>query len=666
MPPCPLRPSLVAACAAVGLVSVAAAQPAALRPSWECLPADTVVMIRVPRPAAFMETLRTRTKFGAVALDADRVERLGALAVEAWGGPAGQRGSVAELEERLAEFGLERRDVAAAFAGDMGYGIVTRARGDDLPPVTLALAWMEPGAEVAERLVAAFQRRIAADDDAERPPQRVDLEMAGHQVTQASWAIMRPDLGAVEIEGDLDPDRLAKLREDLAARAKQAPQVEVGTSHAFVTRIGGRLLAAQTLASPTALGAGMPGERAGAAADLDRMRDGDGAREIFARYLAAHGTGDGSPLADILREPAVQAALPAGEPLLEIVVNTPSVLATAAGAGDAAARRLAAAGVADIGPLAVRMAFDAGRFRQGAFLALPAPRAGVMRILDQACDAPDVPSFVSGDAVGFTQVSLDLAAAYRTVKEFATADGGEQTANMFMTAEMQARGWLGVDLEAMLANLGSRHWIVTYEPQVAAAIEAARRDRPRAPGDAPVVDRNALVWKLADDAPVVALLPKVAALAQTQVVEEQGFQGVRFPGGTVAVFVGQGHLVVGMGGDALERTLAGIRNPPAAAASFREGDVPRTAAELVTLGPARLVSYADATRTGGILGTFREMVAATPPEDVPEEYRDLYTKLQALLPSAEEMRGMFGVAASVVRVNDAGIVTEAAWDMPPP
>ncbi|MFM9059033.1 MAG: hypothetical protein ACKOSQ_07915, partial [Planctomycetaceae bacterium] len=320
----------------------------------------------------------------------------------------------------------------------------------------------------------------------------------------------------------------------------------------------------------------------------------------------------------------------------------------------------------DLGPVALRQSFDDGRMRQGIFVTLPAPRAGLLRILEQEFAAAEVPSFVTSEVVDFTQISLDLAQVYRTIKEFALAEGGEQAANMFTTAEVQAEAWLGIGLEPMLANIGSRHWILTYPSQVAAAIQEARRNREGGTGaPAPDANRVAFAWKLADDAPVGAVLPKIAALAQAQVVEEQGFQGLRLPGG-VSVFAGQGYLVVAMGGDALEKTLAGIRNPPAGAGSLRESDVPAKGAELVGLGPCRMFSVGDSQRTGGMLGELREVVTAMVPDDVEDRYRDILAKAQALVPPAEEMQGMFGVGATIMEVTDAGVAVRSAWEMPAP
>lgn len=670
------RPSIALACGLAILLGGAMASAAEPRPSWECLPEETVAMVRVPRPAGFLEMLRTRTKFGAVALGADRVRQAWELAVEAWGGTDGEPGSLEEIEKRLAKHGLRPDDMEAAFAGDMGLGIVWQRRGDDLPPLIMALAWMEPGAEVAERMVTAFQRIIEEQADQEGPPQRVDVEMAGHPVTWVTRPLLHADLGEFKVEGEMSPERMKELRAELMERLKAAPKSTVGKMHVFVTRIGGRLVAGQTLRTGPAngrIGAGnlqLKVESAPvqppAEADLDKLSGTEECRGIFERFLAAHAGSAGAPLVDVFQAPGLRDALPAGEPLVEATVDPRPLLAAATGGDAEQVRKMSAVGLGELGPIALRVAFDAGRLRQGLFMTLPAPRAGLFRILDQECDAVDVPSFVTSETVDFTQISLDLAGAYRIVKEAAVADEGEQAANMFTTVEMQAQGWLGMDLESMLANLGSRHWILSYPSEVAAAVAEARRNRAAAaPIRAASPNRLALVWKLADEAPVRALLPKIAALAQAQVVEEQGFQGVRLPGGA-AVFAGQGHLVVGMGGDATEKTLAGIRNPPAGASSLRESEVPRRAAELVDLVPGRMFSLENATRTGGMFGELRELVTAMAPEDVEEGARDLFARLQRLVPAAEDMQGMFGIGATVMEVNDAGVALRSAWEMPAP
>ena len=134
--------ALVVLVLAMGTVATAAD----LRPSWECLPSDTAVMVRLPQPARFVETLKTRTKFGSVALGPKRVEGL-------WQLLAGRQAtegewSLEEFEQTLAGYGLETGEFAAVMDGDLGGGLVIRQR-DGLPPLQMLLGWLEPGEESA-------------------------------------------------------------------------------------------------------------------------------------------------------------------------------------------------------------------------------------------------------------------------------------------------------------------------------------------------------------------------------------------------------------------------------------------------------------------------------------------------------------------------------------
>lgn len=668
------RIALVVWCCSAG--GLPASEP---RPSWECLPDDTALMVRLPAPARFLDELRSRTRLGAVVIGEERAAAAGGLLLDALR-PDVSGGALEALDESLARHGLRRDDLVAAAAGECGGGVVVRQRGGDLGPLVLALAWMEPGADVAERVVAAFKQLLG---EAEGPAaaRRVDLEMAGQEVIWATTPLLQPDLRDLEIAGDADAQGAESLRRRIAERIRTAPLIQTGQVHAFVTRIGGRVLAGQTV--PVAPTAGMDARLADGKVDLqarfarppaaagdgefDRLSGTDEAREIVARFIDAHFAAGDAPLAAVLQAPGMRETLPAGTPLGEVVVD-PRVLLTAFGGDPKGWTGLPeASGIAAIGPLAWRQTLDEGRLRQGLFISLPAPRRGFLRILDQDCDAAAIPSFVIGDVVELTQISLDAGAAYRTVREIAAAGGGEETANMFTALEMQALGWLGVELPALLSGLGTRHWIVSYPPEVATALAEARRAR-SADGPLqgmPAAERRALVWQVADEAPFAAILQKLAAVAKQELVEEQGFRGVRLPGGAAA-FVGQGHVVLAIGAGALEKTLAGIRTPPSGSGSFRERDVFRRADEMLGLGPTRMFSVSDAGRTGGALGTLREIAAGLQPEDVPPGQRPLLARLQALLPSAADMEGMVGAGGTAVEMTDEGVAIRSAWELPAP
>jgi len=664
----PIRP-------AVAIVLVAQVAFAAPRPTWECLPDDTVVMVRLPNAAAFLDTLRNRTRFGAVVLEPRRLWQAAKLlgphliADDTAGDSRSSPGDAADMEANLARYGLSPADLVAGLAGDSGLAVVVRPRGRGEQPLVMNLAWTEPGEETAARLMAAFRKQLEDEPAAavfagggspaaavfagggspaaaEEPWKRIDLRLAGHEVTQATRPLTRLDLGDLSVDPDLDQAGLDALRRELAERAKTAPRVPSGRVDTFMTTLAGRLLAAQAFSATEA--------------------EADEARVFFERFLADHEAAGAAPMADLFRGTGVRETLPSGDTLVDVVVDARTLLRSIVADDEQVQRVVRAAGLDRLGPIVWRHAFTDGRYRQGLFLALPAPREGLMRILEQECDPAEVPPFVTSEATDFTQISLDLGKAYGTVREMLAAEGGEQVANMLTAGEMQAVGWLGVDIAGLLSALGSRHWIVTFPTEVAAMLEAARKTRTDdGLQTLPATDRMAIVWRLTDEAPFAKLLQRLAPLAGGDLADEQGFRGLRLPG-DVGVFVGRDHAVVAVGETTAEATLAAIRHPPAGDASLRETPAVRRARAMLDAGPARVFSVGDATRHGGLLGLLRDLASRLEPADVPPDYRDLLRQLQGLLPTAADMEGMFGVAASTVEVTRDGVAYRSAWEMPAP
>jgi hypothetical protein len=648
------------------LLTGASAIAGDLRPSWECLPEETAVLLHMPQPAEFLEAIRDRTKFGAVAMSEPRLQGFWKLLLDKFRSD-GAAGELEDLDEALGRYDLRQEDLPAAFRGDVGAGFVVRRRDAGLPPLVMMLMWLEPGEESAARMVTAAQRKLEEDiaEDETGTTKRVDLEMAGHEVLWMVEPVMGIDptgldLGDVKINED-DEEAIEKRLAELQARVRNAKLVKTGHTYGFLARLGGRLAVGQTLpATPSAA------QRAAEERDFDVEGGAEDAKETFERFLAAHTDTGRSPLAEVLETPGMAGALPQGLSLLDVVID-PRVVMKAFD-DEPTKAGLAMIGAESLGPIAWRQTLDEGRYRSGIFASLPAPRTSLMRILDQECDASEVPSFVNREAIDFTQISLDLGKAYETVKEYAVSQrDGEQAANMFAAVEMQAQGWLGVELPRLLTSVGSRHWIVSYPPRVAEAFAEARRARGQNGGQQArqIADRVAVIWRITDDAPFGKILQRLAGMAGGDLQEEQGFRGVRIPDGP-AVFLGQDHLVVGIGADSLEKTLTAIRNPPAGESSLRESDVPRRAADLLPLEPARMFGVSDSSRAGGTLGMLRDMVLSLMPEDVEEPYRDLLAGVQKILPSDEEMEGMFGVGATTLRADDNGVSLQTAWEMPSP
>jgi hypothetical protein len=651
--------------AILALPSFAGSQASAadLRPSWECLPEQTAVMVRLPQPQEFVAALRTRTKFGATVLGGDRLERVWKLMVDKFG-PDGGGDTFDGWKKDLEKYGLRPADLTAALAHDVGFGMVVVPRDAGRPPLQVMLVWLEPGDDAAGRMFAAVKQMLEERaGEGESAPKRVDLEMAGHEVVWMQERVMGLDVGG--IAGDAEDDKeVGEQVAELQERIAKAARVQVGVSHSFVTRIGGRLLIGQTIPTSPVLAVRAAGD---GPRDWEAESGVEEAKGIFQRFLAAHAAAAAAPLAEVFAMPGVREALPEGLAAIDIMID-PRVFMTAFGGNGAEAeegrRRLASVGLDAIGPVVWRQSLDGGRYHNGMFVSMPAPRRGLMRILDQDCDPSQPPSFVTSEATDLTQFSIDLGKAYQTVREVMVAAGGEEAGNMFTVAEMQAQGWLGLELPKVLSALGSRHWLIAYPSKIAAAV-AAGRAAGNAGQQLNAANRGAIVWQVADEAPFLKILQQLAPIAGGTLAEEQGFRGIRVPNGP-AVFLGMNHLVVGIGEESLEKTIAGIRNPPAGEASLRESDLMRRAATLLPLDPVRMFSVGDATKTGGMLGNFREIAAAMEPDDVPEEYRELFAGLKGLMPTAADMEGMFGASAATMRMTDAGIALRSVWEMPPP
>ena len=646
---------------ALTILSSAAGRAGDLRPSWECLPDDTGVMVRLPEPQEFLKAIRAQTKFGTVALSDQRLKGLSTVLLDMLRTNAtGEDGEA--IEERLGKYGLTQDDLQAGFRGDMGAGFVIRGRDGDLPPLVMMLAWLEPGEETATRLVEAAKARIEERNTANEPdaPKRIDLELAGHEVLWMIEPVLTIDAADLALD-NLDEQDPRKRLEAIRAKARNAAFVKTGQIHAFLTRMGGRLVVVHTI--PMALGP----VKHGGEIDVDATSGTEEARGIFERFLTAHGEEGEASLPDMLRMPGMAAALPGGVVLADVIVD-PRVFFRVSG-DESIQDRLASIGAEHMGPLAWRQSLDGDRYKSGMFFVLPAPRTSLMRILDQEYDPAEVPSFVTREAIDLTQISLDLGKAYETVKEFAVGQGGPETANMFTAVEMQAQGWLGVDLPKLLTSLGTRHWLVSYPPEFGEAFaEASKAGAEEGAASArQFIDRAALVWQIDDEGPFGKILQRLAGLAggDGELQEEQGFRGVRIPDGP-AIYIGQGHLVVAIGKDSLEKTLAAIRNPPAGESSLRESEVVRRASEMVLLEPARMFGVSDSTRSGGTLGMLREMAAAMVPEDVAEPYREMLAGIQKLLPSDDETEAMFGIGATIMRADDAGVALKSVWEMPAP
>ena len=643
-----------------------------VRPTWECLPEDTVGFVRVPGGRAFVDALEKRTKLGGVLFSPERAR----LRRERWEEIAAKNPDDPAFWKSLQTYGLEADDFSHCFDGEAGAAVLAPGLAEGR--MAMLVAWMEPGEAPAERMLAGLARRLAefVDEAVEqgRPARRTDLEMGGRPVTWVRLPLERKN-------GDQQDGK------DDAAAAGSAGS-PLGTLHLLATRFGGRLVAAvAVVARRGAVNLAMNGgaerglsidmaagdtadgesdEQAAAAAE----RAADEVGRIFERFLTAHTSAEDAPLGGVLDTAGVRDALPEGVPLVEAVVRPVGFGAAVAGTPPNDA--LAPYGLDTLGPFVWRQTLDGTTWRSNLFLSLPAPRHGFARLLDEASDPAEVPSFVSREPAGFLRASLDLGRAYTLAREAIL--GGEEPppGSGFGVAETQALALAGMELPALLSALGTRHVLVLYPARVDLVAErmrslaAAEGRRPPTPN--PNETPFALVWQIADEAPFQRLLRLVPATAG-EAREEQGFRMLRLP--SVAVALGQKHLVLAVGDGVAEKTLAAIRTPPPADAALADSPADRRARELVPPEPAGLYGVSDHTRGGGWIGYVVRLASALraggpPGRPATDDDVEAARTAAAMLPSAAEIEGTLGASTVLWRSTGEGILMRSATELPAP
>jgi hypothetical protein len=323
------------------------------------------------------------------------------------------------------------------------------------------------------------------------------------------------------------------------------------------------------------------------------------------------------------------------------------------------------------------------------FFSAPEPRQGLLALLDQPTFQPEPPAWVPANVQSFDQLSFDLGKAYKLLREVLVSEGGDQVQSAINQVEQQVSAFLQTDVPSILSSVGTNHYFVSF-PQSATDAKAALEDDEEA-----ATSKMGIVWQLKDEAlwkRLMQLAAGFAALSEGMVeaAEEQGYIGLRinvedtFSGG---LFVGHGHMVLGIGEDVLEPLLSAVRNPPEGAASLRGGDLPRKAAGLLppegciyyqvadfnsyvkslrdSIGT--VIEYSISAAGSSALGTPLGGAAASDDDDDDKEVEvQLMKKLQALLPTEQELEGATGVSVSQLVPGQHGVTLRSVIEMPAP
>ena len=657
MPKPPQKPhmTLAAALAALALsvlpVTTAGAEDQPPRSAWHCLPENTIAAVRIPHGRALADALRDNTKLGTVMFSQERIEKLKTMIKEQ------DPDQWEQVNQTLADYNLTMDDFPQILSGESGAGVVLQKQEGRVA----VLAWVEPGEELAGRLINAVKKLIDDHEDDENPMTRVDIELAGRQVIHMT----RPQTIYLSPEVELEwPDNFHELNEqeqqEIINGFQQAQQVEmkeqVVQESTLVTRWGGRLLA---------------GEMIHDAHDEIDEADIEWLTEVFARFLAAHEGDEEGFVGRLNSNPHVGRVMAGdGIAMMELLVDVKGLLALAQSVDSPHPQRVTKAlGLDGLGAVAVRGTLDGTIARSNMFIEAPAPRAGAVALLDQRELPAEVPAWVPSGILDYSHVSFDLGGFYRTIKDMVLAEYGPEGEMYFQMIEMQAMQFAGTDMASVLSSFGHKHAFLRFEP----VLDLQEEDNN--PFTQSMNGRFAVVWRVTDEAIWTQLMQNLTQFAMMsngamQQTEEQGFTGWRMNRGQMnpegGLVVGKGYLVLAMGQGVLEQVLTALNSPPAGKDALRTSPIFKRAQQIVQLEPGITLQVSDGNRaTKAMVKTVRQMLEQAV-DNGPLEDFEFFEQLQMLIPEDEQLENILGVGAGFMRVNEHGLVITGASELPAP
>lgn len=625
---------------------------------WQSLPEETVVAMRIPNGQAVLDEIR-ETKFGAVMFSEKRKAAL-LKVLEKHG-----EGDWAEYLRVLKQYDLTTEELFTLFAGETGYAIAN-TKDDNDEPLFLGIGWVQPGDELAGKFYEIIGKALEEQDE-ENAVTRVDVELADQEVMQLRF----PQVDTEYSEDFELPDDYRDLPEEeqveayeLATEQFEASGIEMIVYRtALLSRVGDRLLIAHQIVAPSEDEADLADERLST---------------LFANVLTAHASGGSDGFGPRLSsDPSVARTLSAeGLPVFDLLADVQTLVQIGRGEADDpedADKFIRLFGIEELGAFAVRQTMDGVSWNTLVSLAVPAPRTGLMRLLDQEMLEIDPPQWVPASAVRYYQLSFNLGEAYETIKEEVTRVFPEQTARGFMMVETQVQNFAQVALPELLASLGNNHTIMTFGIQSIDLEEASDDDL-----DNNLTDRTAIVWQLTDEQLWSKLFKVIAPFAGmapgTEAVEEQGFSGYRMKSGQIegGLFLGKGYLVLGIGDGVVETTLSALNNPPSGSNALRGSDLYSDARDLLDLEPAMLFELTDNDRYMRMVfdklsqqfDQLEGMMGAMVDEDDDEEGMFIFDLMRALMPKGDELQGMMGVSVSRTEVNEDGVFLQSVQEAP--
>ena len=617
---------------------------------WQSLPEETALAIRIANGTEFLEAMRANTKLGAVLLSQERIERIKEI-IE-------QQEEGQEFNENLAQYGVTLDDMLALLAGESGYALAVIEEDEaDLNemPLFVGIGWVEPGEELAERFLDAIGKSVEDQADEGEPLSRVDFEINGLPVMQLTVG----SFGTVDdMEFELDEVEVEEHEEreiDFGEDDLDIGPPPLKYHRMLLIRLGGRLLVTHTF-NPT--------EEVEAPGHVESLT------AILTHLISAHRERDpGEFTARMMADENVQDVFDlAGIAAFEVLIDLARVIEMANTQPQVSAV-MESLGLENLGPTALRLTLDDTIMRNALFVGAPAPRQGLLALLDQPPLQAEPPAWVPANVVSYNHVSADLGQIYLHIKQMILQAAGEEARMMFQAGEMQVMVMTQADLPTILSSLGHRHMVLTFEHSFQQPDQG-----PQFGPAVPMQQRMAIVWHVTDEALWTRILQVVAAMTQNtgnplHLTEEQGFRGLRISQGPITggLFLGKGNLIFALGPSVIEATLSSLNSPPTDKNALLTSDTFARAQTLLKLEPGLNFQVMDGDRyvhtMNKIMNTLFNMVFHGPVSNRDPD-REIIAQLKDLMPTDEELEHVLGVSTNYILVNDDGLVGQGISELP--
>jgi hypothetical protein len=643
-----------------------------VRPSTECLPDNTVGFIRMPDGQKALDALRANTKLGQVMFSKERIDNAFTKV------KAKKPKEYAQFEEKLGTYGLKPEDLREIFTGDFGVAVsmTPQPAGD---PKTHLFVWMEPKGATGSKLYAAAQKAI---EQSPTKPVRTDLSIEGVKAMKVVSPRFQVEFTPPEIPENFDKmtaEERAKWFEEQSKKNQEPKKTKIGEDITFMALLGNRIIlvsAGPDKGNPRGPGQPKTIKPADAA-------EADATEALFAQFLKAH-LASGKPttfIEKMTKTPGVQQALPAGVIFAEGFLDVGQIVSAgvnqgAQNSGKDPKKVAEALGISNLGPMAFRATLNGNLNNMTVFLSSPAPRKGLLSLLDQPELKPEPADWAPSSLASYAHWSFDLAKAYKVAKEVAVAMEGPEAEKGFQDMETQSQGMLQVDVATLLGSLGVQHSLGLYpiEPKAKPAKPegAEAEEMP----EMPEVTPRTLVWRLTDQniwVKIMNQLKPLVGMAGGQVVpaDEQGFTGYRTAPGTPmdgAIMTGKNYLMFALGPKVAEQTLSALNTPPAGEAGLKTSKLYAQAKTVMKLKPGVGFTITNNDKTGehaieGMLKGIEQMVANSESMS-PEEAEALAGLIREILPKPEEMKGVYGVGVGQAFNSPTGLTLEGITELP--